>query len=65
MGKLAEIADFSGQLFKNEWEENYKFVIQENALYYKYKDYKSGMRIFTSFPVDQNPTPPAYSGEIY
>lgn len=59
--KLAEIADFLGYYFlKMNGSKITKFLIQEYALYCKYKDYKSGMRIHTSFPVDQNSTPPAY-----
>lgn len=52
--KLAEIADFLGYYFlKMNGSKITKFLIQEYALYCKYKDYKSGMRIHTSFPVDQ------------
>lgn len=55
--KLAEIADFLGNYFlKMNGSKITKFLIQENALYCKYKDYKSGMRIHTSFPVDPLPT---------
>lgn len=44
--KLAEIADFLGYYFlKMNGSKITKFLIQENALYCKYKDYKSGMRI--------------------
>lgn len=57
VGKLTEIAYFLGQLSKNEWEENYKICDSRKCTL--------KMKIFTSFPVDQNPTPPAYSGEIY